>query len=146
MRVLGHFLTWMAEKTVPVFVVATANNVVCLPPELTRRGRFDECFYVDLPGTDERRAILRVLLRKYGQMHQGLITDALIKQTEGYSGAELESVLKEALFEAFADDQRRITAKDLRTAATRTVPLADQRRDEIEGMRRWGRANARPAS
>lgn len=146
LRVFGRFLSWMADKTVPVFVVATANNVTCLPPELTRRGRFDECFFVDLPNPDERKAILKVLLRKHGQTRRGLVTEALIKQTQGYSGAELEAAIKDAMFEAFSDSQRPVAARDLRAATAKIVPLADQRREQIEEQRRWGRANARPAS
>jgi len=145
-RVFGSFLTWMQERAKPVFIFATANNIADLPPEFLRKGRFDELFFVDLPTPAERKPILEVLLRKYGQKHARLITDALVKRLDRYTGAEIESVIVEAMYEAFYDNQRPLTAQDLEAATTRILPLADQMRDEIEALRRWGKANARPAS
>jgi SpoVK/Ycf46/Vps4 family AAA+-type ATPase len=145
-RVFGSFLTWMQERNKPVFIFATANNISDLPPEFLRKGRFDEILFVDLPTPEERKAILEVLLRKYGQKHARLITDALVKRLDRYTGAEIESVIIEAMYEAFYDNQRPLTAGDLEAATTRILPLADQMRDEIEALRRWGKANARPAS
>jgi len=145
-RVFGTFLTWAQERTKPIFLVATANSVRQLPPEFLRKGRFDEIFFVDLPTPAERKAILEVLLRKYGLPTKGLISERLIEKLDRYTGAEIECVITEAMFEAFSDDQRPVTAKDLAAAATKIVPISDQMRDEIEAMRGWGRANARSAS
>lgn len=115
-------------------------------PGIPAEGCFDEIFFVDLPTPGERKAILEVLLRKYGRKPAHLVTDALVKRLDRYTGAELESVITEAMYEAFYDNQRPLTAQDLEAATTRILPLADQMRDEIEALRRWGRANARPAS
>jgi len=145
-RVFGTFLTWMQERTKPVFLVATANNIREMPPEFLRKGRFDEIFFVDLPGNEERKAILEVLLRKHGLPVKGLINARLIEKLDRYTGAEIDCVITEAMFEAFYDNQRPVTARDLETAITKVLPLADQMRDEIESLRRWGKANARPAS
>jgi AAA+ superfamily predicted ATPase len=145
-RIFGHFLTWTQERTKPVFLVATANNLRQLPPEFLRRGRFDEIFFVDLPTPQERKAILEVQLRKYGLPARGLITDDLVSRLDRYTGAEIECVITEAMFEAFSDNQRPIAMRDLEAATARIVPLADQMRDEIEAIRAWGRANARSAS
>jgi len=145
-RVFGTFLTWLQERTKPVFLVATANNIRQLPPEFLRKGRFDEIFFVDVPTPVERKAILEVLLRKYGVPAKGLISERLIEKLDRYTGAEIECVITEAMFEAFSDDQRPVTAKDLAAATSKIVPIADQMRDEIEAMRGWGRANARSAS
>jgi len=145
-RVFGSFLTWMQERTRPVFIFATANDISALPPEFLRKGRFDEIFFVDLPTHEERKAILKVLLRKRGRKPGRLVTDALAKRLDRYAGAEIESVIDEAMHEAFYDGQRPLTAQDLEAATTCILPLADQMRDEIEALRRWGKANARPAS
>lgn len=145
-RQFGSVLNWMQERTAPVFVVATANNIRQLPPEFLRKGRFDEIFFVNLPTPAERRAILNVLLRRYGQRQPGLVTEDLVRRLDRYTGAEIEYVITEAMYEAFADGQRPVTADDLVAATTRVLPLADQMRAEIEELRKWGRANARPAS
>lgn len=145
-RIFGCFLTWTQERTKPVFIVATANNIRQLPPEFLRKGRFDEIFFVDLPTTPERKAILQVLLRKHGLSPKGLITEGLISKLDRYTGAEVDYVIIEAMYEAFYDNQRPVTVKDLETATTKILPLADQMRNEIEDLRRWGKANARQAS
>jgi SpoVK/Ycf46/Vps4 family AAA+-type ATPase len=145
-RVFGTFLTWMQDRAKPVFIVATANDISRLPPEFLRKGRFDEIFFVDLPGADERRDILDVLLRKYGRDPGALVTEALVAKLDRYTGAEIEYVIVEALHEAFHDEQRELAATDLEAAVANIVPVADQRRSEIDGLRGWGKANARPAS
>jgi SpoVK/Ycf46/Vps4 family AAA+-type ATPase len=145
-RVFGYFLTWTQERTKPVFLVATANNVRQLPPEFLRKGRFDEIFFVDLPTPSERKAILQVLLHKHGLTTKGLITEGLVNRLDRYTGAEIDCVITESMYEAFYDNQRTVTEKDLETATTKILPLADQMRNEIEELRRWGKANARPAS
>ena len=145
-RLFGNLLTWTQERTKLVFMVATANNVSQLPPEFLRKGRFDEIFFVDLPTPSERKAILQVVLRKRRLQSKGLVTNTLIEKLDRYTGAEMECVVTEAMYDAFDDNQRPVTAKDLEVAATKVLPLADQMRDEIEALRRWGKANARPAS
>jgi len=145
-RVFGCFLTWTQERTKPVFIIATANNIRLLPPEFLRKGRFDEIFFVDLPTPSERKAILQVLLRKHGLSQKGLVTEGLVNKLDRYTGAEIDCVITEAMYEAFYDDQRPVTVKDLETATTKILPLADQMRGEIEELRRWGKVNARPAS
>ncbi len=145
-RLFGAFLTWTAEKTKPLFIVATANNISQLPPELLRKGRLDEIFFIDLPSPAERRAILQVLLRRHGLPARGLVTDAVVNKLDRYTGAETESVVVEAMYEAFYDNQRAVTAADLEAATAKVLPIADQMRTEIEALRNWGRANARSAS
>jgi len=145
-RLFGKFLTWAQERTKVVFMVATANNVTQLPPELLRRGRFDEIFFVDLPTPSERKAILDVVLRKHGLQPKGLVTDVLIDRLDRYTGAEMDYIVTEAMFDAFDDNQRAVTVKDIEAATTKVLPLADQMREEIEALRRWGKANARSAS
>ena len=145
-RVFGTFLTWTSERTTPVFTVATANDIRELPPEFLRKGRFDELFFVDLPTPKERRDILEVLLRKYRLDPKGLVTERLVERLDRYAGAEVEFVVREALYEGFYDSQRPVNAGDLELAVTKVLPLADQRKEDIEALRRWGRANARSAS
>jgi ATP-dependent 26S proteasome regulatory subunit len=145
-RQFGYLLNWMQERRSPVFLVATANHIQQLPPEFLRKGRFDEIFFIDVPTSVERKAILEALLRKHSQNPQGLTPHALIDKLDRYTGAEIDAVIVEAMFEAFDDKQRPLTAADLEMACTRIVPLADQMRDEIERLRRWGKTHARPAS
>lgn len=144
-RQFGYLLNWMQEHNEPVFMVATANNIRQLPPEFLRKGRFDEIFFVDLPTPSERKEILRVLLRKRGYNPKGLVKESLVNKLEHYTGAEMEYVIIEALYEAFYDNQRPLRAKDLEEATTRIIPIADQMRGEIEELRRWGKVNARAA-
>ena len=145
-RQFGYMLEWMQEHDAHVFVLATCNNIRRLPPEFLRKGRFDEIFFVDLPTPPERKAIMTVLLRKYGQNPKGLVTDVLVDKLEGYAGAEIEYVIVEAMYEAFFDHQRRLRTEDLEKAMARIIPVSDQMKDEIQELRRWGKANARPAS
>ena len=122
-RLFGHFLTWMQEKTAPVFVVATANDIISLPSELTRKGRFDEIFRVDFPDETEREAILRVHLEKR-KPGCGIDTRQLARETEGCSGADLESVVKGAIEQAFVEGKGDLTLEHLRCSAKDTVPMA----------------------
>src|SRR5947208_7240325 len=101
-RVFGTFLTWLSEKTAPVFVVATANDISQLPPELLRKGRFDEIFFVDLPTKEERKEIFGIHLEKRGRVPDGFDLDALAKRSEGFSGAEIEQAIVSGLFDAFS--------------------------------------------
>ncbi len=144
-RVLGTVLTWMAEKTSAVFVVATANGVERLPAELLRKGRFDEIFLLDLPSPEERRAILDLQLRRRRPEHT-LPLEVLVDRTSGFSGAELEQMVIEALHLAFAAG-RDISEADLIAAASQVVPLVRTAREQLEALQQWASGGrARPAS
>ena len=145
-RVFGSFLTWLSEKKAEVFVVATANEVAALPPELLRRGRFDEVFFVDLPNAHERLEILRIHLAKRKRdpdRFGGL--DRLATRMEHFSGAEIEQVVDAGLYRAFAEG-RELTAEDLDLAAQQTVPLYRTYEEKIKALRDWARTRARPAT
>ncbi|MCW5809983.1 MAG: AAA family ATPase [Labilithrix sp.] len=144
-RVFGAFLTWLQERTAPVFVAATANEVEHLPPELARRGRFDEVFFVDLPSPQEREDVLALTLRRRGRRPDGLNLAAIAKPLDHFSGAELEQVIASALFRAFAQ-RRELLEEDLRAAAREIVPLATLYEEKIQALRAWGRVRARKAS
>jgi AAA+ superfamily predicted ATPase len=143
-RVFGSILTWMQEKTDPVFVVATANDVTALPPETLRRGRFDEIFFLDLPTEAERREILGVHLRKRRRDPALFDLRRLAMECDGYTGAELEQAIIDAMYQAFAED-RDIGTGDIIAAISRTVPLSRSHREVIERLRAWlrdGRAQS----
>jgi SpoVK/Ycf46/Vps4 family AAA+-type ATPase len=144
-RVLGSFLTWMAEKTTPVFVVATANDVESLPPELLRRGRFDELFFVDLPTADERREILEIHIAARGRNPKQFDLDGLAAASERLSGAELEQVVAAALYSAFAAE-RELQDNDLANAIAESVPLYDTYEDRVKELRNWAQTRTRSAS
>ena len=144
-RVLATVLTWMAEKTSAVFVVATANGVESLPPELLRKGRFDEIFLLDLPSAAERAAILDLQVRRRRPQHS-LPLQVLVDRTEGFSGAELEQTVIEAMHLAFAE-QREFAEADLIAAASQVVPLSRTAREQLEQLKVWASTGrARPAS
>ena len=145
-RVIGTFITWMSEKTAPVFVVATANKPELLPPELLRKGRFDEMFAIDLPDPKSRKAIFAVHLDKRGRDPSAFDLDAAAAATNGYSGAEIEAVVVAALRTAFVDGKRPITTDSLLLEAQATVPLSQSMPEEIERMRSWAKGRARDAS
>ena len=144
-RTFGSFLTWMAEKRTPVFVVATANDVTRLPPELLRRGRFDELFFVDLPSARERLEILTIHLRKNGRDPAQFPLEALADQADRLSGAELEQVVCAGLYKAFAAG-RDLADSDLSDAIQETVPLYETYEERIKELRNWARHRARAAS
>ncbi len=143
-RLLGAFSTWLQERQGAVFVVATANDVTRLPPELLRRGRFDELFFVDLPDAEARRAILAVHLRRRGRDPEGLDLAALAQQCGDFSGAELEQVVVGGLHRAYAQ-QRDLDAQDLRRVAQDLVPLYRTYEESIKALREWARGRARTA-
>jgi SpoVK/Ycf46/Vps4 family AAA+-type ATPase len=144
-RVFGAFLTWLQERTAPVFVAATANEVEHLPPELARRGRFDEVFFVDLPSPPEREEILALSLRRRGRSSDGLALGAIAKPLDHFSGAELEQVVASALLRAFGQG-REPRDEDLRAAAREIIPLATLYEEKVQALRAWGRTRARRAS
>jgi SpoVK/Ycf46/Vps4 family AAA+-type ATPase len=138
-------LTWLQEKTAPVFLVATANRVEALPPELLRKGRFDEIFFVDLPDAAERADILRIHLTRRRRQMSDLVVEDLVKRTEYFSGSELEQVVVSGMYTAFAAS-RELTADDLVWAVKETVPLYRTYEDQIKSLREWASTRARPAS
>jgi AAA+ superfamily predicted ATPase len=144
-RVFGSFLTWLSEKSSPVFVVATANDVTALPPELLRRGRFDDLFFVDLPSVAEREEIFAIHLRRRGRDPLQFNIGDLAAQTERLTGAEIEQIVTAALYSAF-HDSRELSEPDLETAIHETVPIYDTYEERIKELRDWSKGRARPAS
>lgn len=148
-RIFGTFLTWMQEKTKPVFVVATANNISSLPSELLRKGRFDEIFFVDLPTKNERKDIFRLHLKKRLTNEEVCkdvsITDELLSEladlTEGFVGAEIEQAVVSALFEAFSEE-RGLQVSDLEKVIKNTVPLSVTQAEQIISIREWANVRA----
>ena len=147
-RIFSTILTWMQEKTSPVFVVATANNINLLPPELLRKGRFDEIFFVDLPNQKERENIFSIHLKKKGQAPSQYPMEMLGKKTEGFNGAEIEECIKEAMFAAYveAPDNPKLLSKHLVDAILKTVPLSTTMREQIAALRNWAVTRAKNAS
>ncbi len=135
-RVLGTFLSWLQERKGDVFVVATANNIDKLPPELLRKGRFDEVFFVDLPNPEARRAIFRIHLGRRNQDPGDFDLDALAAGTDGFTGAEIEQVIISALYSAFATDGT-VTTRSLLDEAGRTSPLSVVAAERIARLRTW---------
>lgn len=146
-RVFSTILTWMQEKTKPVFVVATANKINNLPPELLRKGRFDEIFFVDLPTFEERQHIFKIHLEKNGKEDISNLEE-LAEKTKYFNGAEIEEVVKEALFIAYTANENQPVLKSdhIIEAIQPIVPLAQTMRDQISGLREWATNRARPAS
>jgi SpoVK/Ycf46/Vps4 family AAA+-type ATPase len=143
-RILGRLLGWLQDRTAPVFVVATCNRVQELPPELLRKGRFDEIFFVDLPTEEERREILALHLRLRERDPAGFDLERLAAAGEGFSGAELEQAIVAALYTAFAAGSR-VTSDLLEEEIRGTRPLSVTRREEVEALRAWARERAVPA-
>jgi AAA+ superfamily predicted ATPase len=144
-RGFATILTWMQEKTAPVFVVATANDISSIPPELLRKGRFDEIFFLDLPTADERKEIFAVHLRKRRRIPQDYDLDKLAARSEGYVGSEIEQAIIEAMYYGFNDNQREFTTADILLALDRTVPLSVSSRETVAALRAWlheGRAQS----
>lgn len=144
-RVIGTFLTWMQDKTSPVFIVATANDLTKLPPELLRKGRWDELFFIDLPAFEERVEIWRVQIRRHGRKPDKFDLEALAQQTGEWTGAEIEALFKEGLYWAFGQDKEPDTAT-LQMLMQNTVPLSKTMAEPIKALREWSKGRARPAS
>jgi len=144
-RVFGTFLTWLSEKTAAVFVVATANDISQLPPELLRKGRLDEIFFVDLPATAERQEIFRIHLQKRGRDATQFDLEALANASPDFSGAEIEEAINSALYDAFYAGQE-IAATHILCALSQSVPLAKTMAEQIGELRSWANGRARNAS
>jgi len=144
-RVFATFLIWLQEKTTPVFVIATANSIWALPPEMLRKGRFDEIFFIDLPSREERRHIFQIHLQKRQRRSDAFDIDKLSHLTVRFSGAEIEQIIIEAMYETFPQN-REVTTEDIVGAIGRTVPLSVTMSEEIEKLRDWARHRARLAS
>lgn len=143
---LGVILQWMQDRAGSVFVVATSNDVTALPPELLRKGRFDELFFVDLPNAAERVSILQSALREYKREPGATDCAAVSKAAEGFTGAELSELVADGLFEAFGDGERELRTEDLIAAAGRTTPLSKTMATKITALREWSVGRARSAS
>jgi ATP-dependent 26S proteasome regulatory subunit len=144
-RIFGALLTWLQEKTAPVFVVATANRIENLPPELLRKGRFDEIFFVDLPAHAERREIFAIHLQRRRRDPFAFKLDQLANQSEGFSGAEIEQAIIDALYHAFAEGKE-LEDGHLEHAMAETMPLSRTMHEDIARLRGWAKTRTRPAS
>jgi ATP-dependent 26S proteasome regulatory subunit len=144
-RLLAAFLSWMQERKAPVFVAATCNNVSALPPELIRKGRFDELFFVDLPNQAERKQIFALELARRNRRPAEFDLDRVAAAARGYSGAEIQAAVQAALYASFSSKQPLATGS-LIDALAMTVPLSATRAEEIQELRNWARARAVPAS
>jgi AAA+ superfamily predicted ATPase len=144
-RLLGSFLSWMQEHQAPVFVAATCNNVTVLPPELIRKGRFDELFFVDLPNAVERRAILTLHLRRRKQDPAAFDLEKLVTASHGYSGAEIEAAIQSAMYASFAE-KKPMSTDSLLEELRSTVPLSLTRAEDVSELREWASTRAVPAS
>jgi ATP-dependent 26S proteasome regulatory subunit len=144
-RVFGTFLTWLSEKIAPVFVVATANDISQLPPELLRKGRLDEIFFVDLPNSVERKEIFTIHIARRGRDPARFNLDGLVGQSENFSGAEIEQAIISALYDAFYAGQE-LDNEHIVQALRQTVPLSKTMAEQISRLRSWAEGRARNAS
>jgi AAA+ superfamily predicted ATPase len=144
-RVVGTFLRWLQERPTGVFLIATCNDVETLPPELLRRGRFDEVFFVDLPNEEERRVIIELHIRRRKRDPAAFDLNALVGASEGFTGSELEGAVAGALFRAYADGHE-LTTQDVLTDLGQTTPLSRTRAEAVAAIRAWAKGRAVPAS
>ena len=144
-RLLASFLSWMQDRKSPVFVAATCNNVTVLPPELIRKGRFDELFFVDLPNQAERRQIFSIQLAKRKRNPTDFDLKAAASAAKGYSGAEIDAAVQGAMYAAYSE-KKPLTTQLLLNALGQTVPLSTTRAEEINELRQWAQTRAVPAS
>lgn len=146
-RMVGQFLFWLQECKKQVFVVATANDVSQLPSELLRRGRFDELFFIDLPNATERNDILTLYMKKYLNVEfSGDAAENIIRLTDGFTGADLESTIRDLAYRTIANDEFVLTEENIISAFNNVVPLSQTSPEKIEDIRNWGKARAVPAS
>src|SRR5882757_1330265 len=144
-RILAAFLCWMQDRKAPVFVVATCNNVTALPPELIRKGRFDELFFVDLPNQAERKQIFGIQLSRRKRNPTDFDLDRAATAARGFSGAEIDAAVQTALYAAFSSKQQ-LSTQTLLDALSQTVPLSATRAEDIQALRHWAKTRAVPAS
>ncbi len=144
-RILASFLSWMQDRKSPVFVAATCNNVSVLPPELIRKGRFDEIFFVELPNQTERKAILAIQVARRKLNATALDLDRIAAAAQGYSGAEIDTIVQTAMYQSFSD-KKPVTTETLLEAVASTVPLSMTRAEEIQALREWAKGRAVPAA
>lgn len=144
-RILAAFLSWMQDRKAPVFVAATCNNVTALPPELIRKGRFDELFFVDLPNQSERKQIFAIQLSKRKRNPADFDLERVASAAAGFSGAEIDAAVQSALYAAYNGKQE-LTTQILLNVLAQTVPLSTTRAEEIQSQRMWARQRAVPAS
>jgi len=145
-RIFGTFLTWMQEKKAPVFVVATANDVSNLPPELIRKGRFDDIFFVDLPDDDERSEIWEIHLKQRNFNLHDFHLPSLVEHSIGFTGAEIEAAIISGMYEGFSDEMRPINTVDILRELKESVPIYITMKEKIEALRKWASLRARNAS
>ena len=145
-RIFGTFLTWMQEKKAPVFIVATANVVANLPPELIRKGRFDDIFFVDLPDDEERGEIWKIHFEQRNFKTENFDLQKLIEDSKGFTGAEIESAIVSAMYEGFSDNERDINTVDIIKELNESVPIYITMKEKIEDLRDWASKRARNAS
>ena len=146
MDALGTVLNWMQERAGEAFVIATANDVTSLPPELMRKGRFDEIWWVDLPTRTERADICIAALKAHGRKDAPVDFAAVSDASEGFTGSEIASLIPDAMYAAFADNQREITTADILAAAKTVVPMSKTSAEKIVRLREWGNSRARAAT
>ena len=142
-RVLGTLLTWMSERQKTVFVVATANDILRLPPEMVRKGRFDEVFFVDMPSPQNRRGILEIHLRKRRLEPADFDLDALVAATDGFSGAEIEQAIVSAIYSARAQE-RELSQEVLLAEIHETRPLSVLMAEKVAEIREWAAGRTVP--
>jgi ATP-dependent 26S proteasome regulatory subunit len=143
-RMFGELLTWMQEHRAPVFLVATANDIESLPPELMRKGRFDEIFFVDLPGREARKAIFKIHLKKRKRDPGGFDLGAMVEASEGFSGAEIEQAVVTALHSAYSE-RAELTTERVVEALRGSPPLSVTMREKVAALRRWAEGRCVPA-
>ena len=144
-RAFASFLVWLQERKHPVYVIATANSISELPPELVRKGRFDEIFFVDLPRIHEREEIFAIHLQKRGRNPSDFDLKLLAEESNDFSGSEIEQSIISAMYEAFTHGLE-FNTDDIRKALSETVPLSETMEEQVEELRRWAKNRARPAS
>jgi SpoVK/Ycf46/Vps4 family AAA+-type ATPase len=141
LRIFGTFLNWMQEKKAPVFVVATSNDISALPPELLRKGRFDEIFFVDLPGMEDRKSLFAIHLRRRKQNPAKFDLGKLAAASEGFTGAEIEEAISSSLYSAF-NQKAALSTEMLLKEIQSTYPLAVTMKEKLDGLREWARQRA----
>lgn len=144
-HVMGTILTWLAENTAPVFLVATVNDIRALPLTLYRRGRLNEVWAVGLPDDDARKEIFKIHLARRKRDCERFDVEMLVQQSEGFTGAEIESLIEDAMLLGFAE-KREFTTEDVSTCATHLIPQSKRNREEMQKLETWMHANARPVN